>query len=208
MKTATKIATTTITAALLLLVATPANADNTSLLTLGGGPTVGLSHVVPVTGGSENSVVSEMNFRLKMLKVLGFDFNYNMTGERQVGHGEVYSSNMRASALLYVLPLDTISLYLAAGAGASNVSDLASDTFSDKSYHGGGGMEIFVGDHMALSAEFLMLIPEVDRVVVSKKPLRLDDTGVVDMGSIDGPSMKDYVSTDNFQVCFGLKYFF
>jgi hypothetical protein len=207
MKTATKIATTTLTAAL-LLVAAPAKADNTSLLTLGGGPTVGLSHVVPVTGGSENSVVSELNFRLKLLKVLGFDFNYNMTGEREVGHGEVYSSQMRASALLYVLPTDIISLYLAAGAGASSISDLASDTFNDKSYHGGGGMEIFVGDHMALSAEFLMLVPEIDKVVVSQKPLRLDDSGSMDMGSIDGPSMKDYVSADNFQVSFGLKYFF
>ena len=205
-----KTLTTTLTtlAAALLFFATPAQAASTSLLTLGGGPTVGLTHVLPVTGGSTNVVVSEMNVRLKLLKVLGFDLNYNMTGEKELGHGEVYSSNLRASALLYVVPTSVLSLYLSAGAGASNFSSLTSDSATNKSYHGGAGMEIYVGKHIALSTEFLMLIPQVDKIVVSQKPLRIDEMGSLDTGSMTGPNIADYISPKNFQLTLGLKYFF
>lgn len=206
MKTLTT--TLTILTAALLLTATPAQAANTSLLTLGGGPTVGLSHVLPVTGGSTNVVVSEMNLRLKLLRVLGFDLNYNMTGEQELGHGEVYSSNLRASALLYVVPTSVLSLYLSAGAGASSFNSLTSDSATDKSYHGGAGMEIYVGKHLALSTEFIMLVPQVDRIVVSQQPLRVDEMGSLDTGSISGPNLSDYISPKNFQVTMGLKYFF
>ncbi len=200
--------TLTILAAALLLTTTPAHASSTSLLTLGGGPTVGLSHVLPVTGGSTNVVISEMNVRLKMLRVLGFDLNYNMAGETELGHGEVYSSNLRASALLYVVPTSVLSIYLSAGAGASNFNSLTSDSATDKSYHGGAGMEIYVGKHLALSTEFLMLIPQVDKIVVSQKPLRVDEMGSLDTGSMTGPNVADYINPKNFQLTFGLKYFF
>jgi hypothetical protein len=208
MKAISKI-TMTMAMAALLFAASPAQAKNTSLLTLGGGPTVGLAHVLPVTGGSTNSVVSEMNVRLKMLKVLGFDFHYNLTGEKKFGHGEVYSSNLRASALLYVVPTNVLSIYLAAGAGASNFGNLTSGSATEKSYHGGAGMEVYVGKHMALTTEFLMLVPQVDKLVISQQPLRLDEMGSLDTGTISGgPSVSDYISPKNFQVTMGLKWFF
>ena len=205
-----KYITTTIMATLVVLMAHQpvAHADNTSLLTLGFGQTEGIAHVMPVNGGSNNSVVSELNVRLKMLTVLGFDFNYNVVGEQSVGNGEIYASNYRMSALLYLVPTDVMSLYVAAGAGASEVSDLTSSEMNDKSYHGGGGLELYVGDHMALSTEFLMLVPEVSRIVVSKQPLSVDESGQVDWSSADSPGVSDYVSSDNFQVTFGLKYYF
>ena len=131
-----------------------------------------------------------------------------MTGEKELGHGEVYSSNLRASALLYVVPTSVLSLYLSAGAGASNFSSLTSDSATNKSYHGGAGMEIYVGKHIALSTEFLMLIPQVDKIVVSQKPLRIDEMGSLDTGSMTGPNIADYISPKNFQLTLGLKYFF
>jgi hypothetical protein len=200
---------TILTLAAALLTASPAQAASTSWLTLGGGPTVGLAHMLPVTGGSTNAVISEMNVRLKMLKVLGFDFNYNMTGEKQVGHGEVYASNLRASALLYVVPTSILSVYLSAGAGATNIGNLTSSSATNKSYHGGAGMEIYVGKHLALSTEFLMLVPQVSKLVVSQQPLRIDEMGSLDTGSIaGGPAVSDYINPKNFQLTFGMKYFF
>jgi len=205
-----KYISTTIIATLVALMAHQgvAKADSTSLLTLGFGQSVGVAHVMPVNGGTNNSIVSEMNLRLRMLTVLGFDFNYNVAGEQSVGNGEVYASNYRMSALLYLVPTDVMSLYLAAGAGASEMGDLTSSEMTDKSYHGGGGLELYVGDHLALNTEFLMLVPEVSRIVVSKQPLSVDETGNVDWSSADEPGVSDYVSSDNFQVTFGMKYYF
>jgi len=196
------------TALVVLALGNEARADSTSLLTMGLGSSVGLSHVVPVTGGSVNDVVSELNVRIKMLKVLGFDFNYNVAGENKVGHGEVYASSLRASALLYLVPTSVVSFYLAAGTGTSEFSDMFKAGASKRSYHGGGGLELYVGKHIALSTEFLMLVPQVDRVVVSSQPLKVDAGGSIDLSSLKTPSVTDYISADNFQVTFGLKWFF
>jgi len=185
-----------------------AMADSDSLLTLGLGSSVGVAHVKPVTGGTENSVVSEMNVRLRLLTVLGADFNYNVAGENSVGHGESYTANVRFSALLYVVPTSVASLYLSAGAGASDFSTLTDSGVSEKSYHGGGGLEIYAGDHMSLTTEFLMLVPEVSKIVVSQQPLRVDESGHLSMPPSQGPSISDYISAENFQVTFGLKYYF
>jgi hypothetical protein len=195
-------------AVMTLALGNEARADSTSLLTMGLGSSVGLAHVVPVTGGSVNDVVSELNVRIKMLKVLGFDFNYNFAGENEVGHGEVYASSLRASALLYVVPTQVVSVYLAAGTGSSEFTDMFKASATKRSYHGGGGMELYVGRHLALSTEFLMLVPQVDRVVISSQPLKVDAAGSVDLSSVKTPSVTDYISADNFQVTFGLKWFF
>jgi len=184
-----------------------ARAGSQSTVTLGLGSSVGLSHVLPVTGGMHNSVLNEMNVRLRLLKVLGVDFNYNVSGEQELGHGEVYSSNMRASALLYLVPTKTLSLYVAAGTGASSFSDLTSSEASEKSYHGGGGMEIYVGKHLALTTEFLMLVPEVEKVVITTQPLRLDGASSLQLDGV-APAASDYISIDNYQLSFGLRYFF
>lgn len=201
------IATIALAAATMLLPA-GAQAGSQSNLTLGLGSSIGLSHVVPVTGGMHNTVLSEMNLRLKLLKVVGLDLNYNLSGEQPVGHGEVYSSNLRVSALLYVIPTKRMSVYLAGGTGASSFSDLTSKSVSKKSFHGGGGMELYVGRHLAFTTEFLFLVPEVEKVVVTVQPLRVDGSSSVDLGSIETPSASDYLSTDNYQFTFGLKYYF
>ena len=206
MKTLTQTSIALIAA--LLLSAVPAMAGSRSLLTVGAGSTVGLSHVLPVTGGSANAVISEVNIRLKMLRILGIDFSYNMTGEKSFGHGETYVSKMRASALLYVIPTRVMSFYLAGGAGASDFGRLTSRKASEKTYHGGAGIEIYVGKHIALTTEFLMLVPQVDRIVVSHDAIRIDEMGSFDSGSINRPKVSDYISIENFQMTFGMKWFF
>jgi hypothetical protein len=194
--------------AALLLTAAPAMAGSRSLLTVGAGSTVGLTHVLPITGGSANSMVSEVNIRLKMLRILGVDFSYNMTGEKAFGHGETYVSQMRASALLYVIPTRVMSFYLAAGAGASDFGKLTSKKAGDKTYHGGAGLEIYVGKHIALTTEFLVLVPQVDRIVVSHEAIRIDEMGSFDSGNVSRPEVSDYISIENFQMTFGMKWFF
>jgi len=181
---------------------------STSLLTAGVGTNLGFTRVMPVTGGSENGFINELNLRIKMLKVLGFDFNWNTTGENSVGHGEVYASNIRATALLYLVPTDVLSLYVGVGAGASDFSNLFSFEGSNYSYHAGLGLEIYVGKNVALTGEYMLLVPQVNKVVVSTQPLRLDESGSVDWSNAHTPSVSDYISFDNFQVTMGVKWFF
>jgi hypothetical protein len=195
--------------AMVMGTAGPVLADSDSLITLGLGQSLGVSHVKPVSGGTANNVVTEFNMRLRMLAVLGVDFNYNMSGEQTVGHGESYSSNYRLSALLYLVPTSVMSLYLSAGAGASELSSLTESDLLNKSYHGGGGLEVYIGSHMSLAAEFLMLIPEVEQIVVSQQALRVDASARPTGASlVDAPEVSDYITPENFQLSLGLKYYF
>lgn len=199
--------TLTITFVLTLL-SQPALAGSQSTVTMALGPNVGITHVMPVTGGENNALVSEINLRLRALTLFGLDFSYNVAGEKSLGKGEVYNSNYRISALLYIIPTKSLSVYLSAGAGGSSLSNFNSDIANDKSYHGGAGLELYVGKHVALTTEFLMLIPAFSRIAISKKPLMLDEYGKVDMGTSTGPDFSDYISAENFQATFGLKYYF
>lgn len=205
-----------LTAALMVVAANPCDAEakskknrrSTSMLTAALGTNLGFTRVTPVTGGSEASFINEINLRIKMLKVIGFDFNWNTTGEDSVGNGEIYSSNIRATALLYVVPTDVLSVYLGAGAGSTNFSNLFSFDAANYSYHAGAGMEIYVGKNLALTAEYMLLIPQVNKVVVSTQPLRLDESGSMDWSSANTPTAGDYISFDNFQITLGMKWFF
>lgn len=199
----------TLTIALALTIfSQPAFASSQSTVTMALGPSIGITHVMPITGGENNALVSEINVRLRALTILGLDFNYNLAGEKTLGKGEVYNSNYRLSALLYVIPTKVFSVYLLAGAGGSSLDNFNLDVANDKSYHGGAGLELYVGKHFALSTEFLMLIPAFSRVAISQQPLMLDEYGRVNMDSASGPNFGDYINAENFQVTFGLKYYF
>ena len=88
------------------------------------------------------------------------------------------------------------------------MGDVFNSNLADKSFHGGGGMEIYLGGHFAINAEFLMVVPEVSKVVVSKHPLRVDTTGDVNWSKAVSPDPTDYISGSNFQASIGLKYYF
>jgi len=191
-----------------LLLAAPAQARNTSLITMGFGSSVGMTHVNYISGATANDIVTELNMRLKLIKVLGVDINYNYLGEREGSNGEVFASRLRASALIYPVPTRYISWYLLGGLGASNFNDMFSKEITRKSYHAGTGLEIYVGDHFTLVAEFLMLIPDVSRIVLSKQPLEIGTDGKLPTSGIDAPDITDYISPNNFQINVGLKYFF
>jgi len=201
---------TTYTAIILasLLLAAPAQAKNTSLITMGFGSNVGMTHVNYIGGGTANDFVTELNMRVKLVKVLGIDFNYNYLGEKKGANGEVFASKIRASAVVYPVPTKYLSWYLLGGLGASNFSDMFSKEITKKSFHAGTGLEIYAGDHFTVVAEFLMLIPDVSRISVSKQPLEIGTDGQLPTSGISRPNIKDYISPDNFQINIGLKYFF
>ena len=200
--------TTAIILGAALLSAVPALAGNRSLLTVGFGPQMGIARYQDISGNSHSDMISEMNLRVKMLRILGIDANYNIGGENSVGGGEVFASKYRVSALLYPIPTRYFSLYLSGGYGASSVGDMTSGTLTSKSYHAGGGMEIYAGKHFTITADVLVLVPDVNRIAVSHQPLQMDGTGRVPMEQIETPDVTDYLSVKNLQVNLGVKFFF
>ncbi|MBM4372207.1 MAG: outer membrane beta-barrel protein [Deltaproteobacteria bacterium] len=191
-----------------LLLAGTAEAANTSLVTIGFGTHVGMTHVNYIAGGAANDFVTELNMRLKLVKVLGFDFNYNYLGEKKGSNGEVFASRIRASGLIYVVPTKVVSWYLLGGLGASNFTDMFSKELTKKSFHAGTGLEIYAGSHFTVTAEFLMLIPDVARISLSKHPLEIGADGQLPPSALHTPELKDYISPENFQINVGLRYFF
>lgn len=187
---------------------TPCLGSSSSWLTLGVGSSVGVAHSTATTGVAQNSFLSELNLRLRMLKLFGVDLNYNMPGEKSIGTGETFASNFRLSALLFLVPTRWFSLYLSAGAGGTSLGDVFSSGLTGKSFHAGGGLEIYAGQHVAIAGEFLMVVPDVTRVVVSHQPLRVDEAGQLDWGETSSPSWSDYVGPQNYQFSFALRYYF
>ena len=192
----------------IILFATPAQASNTSLVTMGFGTHVGMTHVNYITGGTANDFVTELGLRIKLFKVLGVDFNYNYLGENEGTNGEVFASKIRASAIIYPIPTRVLSWYLLGGLGASNIGDMFSNEMTNKSFHAGTGLEIYAGRHFTVTAEFLMLIPDVSRIAVSKQPIQIGTDGKLPASGITQIDIKDYISPDNFQINIGVKYFF
>jgi Outer membrane protein beta-barrel domain len=197
-----------ISLAIILGAAAPANASNTSLVALGFGSQLGVARYQPISGVGGTQMVSELNLRFKLLKILGIDASYNLASEHQVGAGEVFASKYRISALIYPIPTNVLSVYLSGGIGASSISDLSNDSLTSKSFHAGGGLEVYLGDHFTLTGEFLILVPDVNRIAVSRQPIRLSESGDLPMGQVTTPSASDYISAENFQVNLGLKFFF
>ena len=145
---------------------------------------------------------------IKLFKVLGVDFNYNYLGENEGTNGEVFASKIRASAIIYPIPTRVLSWYLLGGLGASNIGDMFSNEMTNKSFHAGTGLEIYAGRHFTVTAEFLMLIPDVSRIAVSKQPIQIGTDGKLPASGITQIDIKDYISPDSFQINIGVKYFF
>lgn len=199
---------TIISISFLAMVAVPAQASNTSLVTLGFGSQLGVARYQPLQGAAGAQMVSELNLRLKLLRILGVDATYNLGGEQAVGGGEVFASQYRISALLYPIPTNVLSVYLSGGIGGSSVGDMTNDSLTSKSFHAGGGLEIYLGDHFTLTGEFLILVPDVNRIAMTRQPIRLDEQGNLPLSNMATPSAADYISAENFQINLGLKFFF
>lgn len=199
------------------LPARPAAAGSQSLVTLGMGTEFGVNRHSPIEGGTARAFVSELTLRLRFVKVLGFSFAYNLAPAKDTGE-LVFTSSYRMSALLYVVPTDHISLYLSGGYGAQRADDLITVTGSTNTYHAGAGLEVYIGDHVALHVEYLWLVPGAASIEGSvTRRATADVQESVDQHTAAGTipttldlpdiSAGDYLSPGNFQLNFGFRWY-
>ena len=111
------------------------------------------------------------------------------------------------------MPLDATSIYLKAGVGADNVADVFDLSGDKASYQGGMGFEVYIGEHLAIGFEYLMIVPGIRSIQRSVINHALH-TGIPD-SALRGPSVKtqkldawDFVHPRNFQTTLGMLYYF
>jgi hypothetical protein len=192
----------------------PARADATSWFTAGVGTQVGMSHGTQLDSSSDDRFVSELSVHAKVLKVIGLQFAYNPAATDAEDQRLVFHSRLRMAAQIFVVPLDSVGIYLAGGLGADSFTDLASITAKSNSYQAGLGAEVYIDEHFTIAGEYLMVVPGVRSIqqtvlAYALKKGALEGEGETYQGpSIDGLSAGDFVSPGNFQATLGVRYYF
>ena len=204
----------------LALAATPARADVTDDITLGVGTAVGVTHSKDLGDEAYASVGAEVNLKVKAFEVIALEAAVSTAASDAATQRLVFDSRFRLSALIYAIPTDYFGIYLKTGIGALNIGELVSVTAPTNSYHGGGGIDVYVSDNVVIGAEFLVLVPGVtsmENAVIShalsaesERPedgdQQTEEAPAPDMFA--GLEVSDFISAENFRASLSLRYFF
>ena len=201
------------TTTLLLLAAlatSPAQAASNSLFTVGVGTAVGVSQRTSLGSEPVATFASEVSIKIKALHVLGLELAYSPVDDIRQG-GLAFDSRLRLSVLLYVVPTSPVSFYVKAGLGGGDAADAVDVAGLTTSYHGGAGLDVNIGDHWVVGAEFLLLVPGVASIRST-----LGDAAQSEVSRAQGaapapravPSVADFISADNFRLQVSARYYF
>ena len=191
-----------------------------SIITASVGTQLGMTHTQQLETVPNMGFVSELEVQVKLFTFLGVELSYNPTATELEADQLAFSSRLRLSGQLYFLPLDALSLYLSAGIGADDFDGLVSVTADSNSYHGGIGVEFYIGEHVAIGAEYLMIVPgirSIQKTVVSQalengvsQALEngFDPSSASLDALYDNIAPQDFISPNNFQVTIGARYYF
>lgn len=190
-----------------------ARADSQSVLTLGIGVEAGVMRYATESGEASETVTAELTVRLRLARFLGFAFAYNPIAidGGQLGFGSAF----RLTGILYLVPTRYVSIFVMGGLGARDIVDLGTVTGETNTYHAGGGLEVYLGDHFALTLEYLWLVPGYSRIVEAATPSDSSETVDIDLGGEAGTVAVPVPSTDvwdcfdagNFQISLGVRYY-
>jgi hypothetical protein len=175
-------------------------ADSDSLLTLGVGTALGLTD----TAESDPVATGELLAKLRILLGLGVELSYNPWNDSPRQGQLTYDSAFRLSGLLYIVPTTPVGGYLKVGVGSNDMRLLFDVTGETASYHGGGGLEIYLGKHVAIGGEFLFLVPGVHSVMAATG-LAGDAQGQAGRSTSD--VLSDAVAFQNYRAVLTLAYY-
>lgn len=171
---------------------------------------------------SATSAIAELGVRVRGLYALGVDLSVNLTGGTQASDQiPAYRHLLRLSGLVYILPLEEVSVVLLGGMGAGEAGDFMHPDGATTSYHAGIGLEVPVYDHIVVGGEYLMIVPGVGSVEASlerrfgvlrqqitSKNLPPDSASALYNAEFGGESAGDYVGPKNFELWLSLRYVF
>lgn len=196
----------------LLLTASTAQAKVTSLVTGSVGTQLGVSHTQQLNEAAQADLVSELEVTMKLFRILALELAYNPAAPENAQNELVFHSRVRLAGQIHFIPLDVFSMYLSAGLGAQGFEGFASVTEDTNSYQGGVGAEVFIGEHMAIGAEYLMVVPGIrsiqHNIVSNALEATLGGGTEGEVSQVGGMSPTDFISPSNFQTTVGLRYYF
>ncbi len=200
------------TAIAVLATAATAQATSTSLITGSVGTQFGVTHTQQLTEEAQANLVSELELTMKLFRFLGFEMSYNPAAPGTHENQLAFHSRLRLAGQIHFIPLDVFSMYLSAGVGAEDFSGFSSLTADTNAYQGGLGAEVFIGDHVAIGAEYLMVVPGIrsiqHNVVSNALEATLSDDGTASVSQGADMNAGDFVSPSNFQATMGVRYYF
>jgi hypothetical protein len=183
-----------------------------SILTASIGTQLGMTHTQQLEATPQMEFVTELEVQVKLFTFLGVELTYNPSALENEPGNLAFNSRLRLTGQLYFLPTDVLSLYLAGGIGADDFNGLATLTADSNTYHGGIGAEFYIGEHVAIGAEYLMVVPGV-RSIQKTVVAQALESGLIENGGnvealYDDMNPTDFISPSNFQVTIGARYYF
>ncbi len=199
-------------------VSSEAHAGSQSLLTLGIGAELGYGQYNPNSNDPMGGFIAELTARVRLFRILGVQFSYNLTGAIDTGDLS-FSSKYRLTGILYLLPNRRVSVYVMGGVGARDIREIISVTGATNSYHLGAGIEVYFGRRFAISLEYCWIVPgyasmeqSVQAEIDSARPTISDvpegESATVPLGySLPEINVMDFLDAGNFQATLGLRFY-
>jgi len=176
---------------------------------LGIGTGLGVHSSASPSNPGDSGIIADLNVRARFLWILGLDLRFNLQDDDAftLDDSAQYAARYRTSLLLYVVPTPVASIYVGAGIGAVEGSDLLDPRAEGSSYQAGLGVEVPVSGRLTLDASFMMIMPgekSVERDIERRVDLELaayraSPTGNVPTIPTSVPT-GDYVSPRNFEL--------
>ena len=180
-----------------------AQADGSSVVTLGVGGGIGVHAAGGPDVKAETAFLNQANIRVKLLYFLGADFAYDLSKSsslREAEEGKLqYKAKMRLTAMLYPYSGDTVAFYLGVGIGGTKASELFKFDQLGNSYHAGIGMEFHLADHVTIDASFFLLVPglkSIESNTVARVEAALAKGGDT-LAKMKAPGIDDFLSLKN-----------
>ena len=146
-----------------LVTATAAHADSDSLFTLGVGAQY--AHVPESVVDAEAAKRQFGVFsRVKMLRFLGAEFSTQMDEDPGTQGERLLSPRYQISGMINLLPTEYFNLFVVGGTGAHLAGDRFKIDGESTSLQAGPGLEIFLGDHVAIGADVRFRTPGPSKI--------------------------------------------
>ena len=145
----------------LLLAAPAARAENNSWATVGVGAQFGY-----LPGGAPEAAQAlvpghqyGVMMRAEAGRFLGLEFAAQLDQDPSTQDLRILSPRYQVGLIVNLIPTEWFDLYAAAGFGAHEGGDLFTLAGATTSLHAGPGLEVFVGDHLAVGADLRWRVP-------------------------------------------------
>jgi hypothetical protein len=183
------------------LTAAPAFAKSDSIVTFGLGTHGVMTRLGSISPGGATALTGGMGLsaRLRLLYFLGAEFSYELTGSTGIEPVNVPKPVYQLSLLIYPYTSRRVAVFLLAGLGSQNITDIVNVGGGTTSYHGGLGLEVGLTPHWMIAADGRINLPGYQQLID-----RIEPAAMLTHGS---DAILRYYNLDSFQINLGIRYY-